>query len=54
VLRRIARRFGPASEAVTVRINALDAEAVGQLGEALLEFRTAEDLDDWLAERQGA
>jgi predicted transposase YdaD len=51
ILRQLARRCGTPSVAQQARIRALSGNQLGALGEALLEFRSLEDLERWLAAR---
>lgn len=47
-LRMIARRCGPISPATDTTIRALPIERLELLADALLDFRNADDLADWL------
>ena len=49
VLRLLRRRFGPVSAEVSARLNTLSSERLDDLGEALLDFGTMADLEQWLA-----
>ena len=49
VMRQLRRRFGTVSEEVTARIDRLSAEQLDDLGEALLDFGTVSDLEQWLS-----
>ena len=49
VLRLLRRRFGAVSADVTVRLEKLSADQLDDLGEALLDFGTVADLEQWLA-----
>ena len=48
VLRLLARRFGQLPDDWTLTIGRLSLEQLGMLGEALLDFTTIEDLQNWL------
>jgi predicted transposase YdaD len=49
VLRLLTRRFGKLDEQTKSRIAALPLPLLEDLGEALLDFSQAADLDTWLA-----
>lgn len=49
VLRLLHRRIGEIPQNVTERIRKLSAEQLEELGEALLDFESQEDLVNWLA-----
>jgi predicted transposase YdaD len=49
VERLIRRRIGVAPAAALKRIEGLSVQQLDDLGEALLDFATLSDLDDWLA-----
>ena len=51
VLRLLTRRLGPLTPSQQTRIAALPLDTLETLGEDLLEFTAAPDLDAWLAER---
>ncbi len=53
VVRQLTRRFGPLDPAVLERLNALSVEAIEDLGEALLDFHEASDLNAWLDAKAG-
>ena len=48
VLRLLTRLFGEIDKATQARIRTLRLEQLEQLGEALLDFTTPEDLQTWL------
>ena len=48
VLRLLRKRLGGLDGALEQRIEALPAEAIERLGEALLDFTRPDDLDAWL------
>lgn len=48
IQRQLVRRCGPLSPSHETRIQALPHEQLGALAEALLDFRSIEDLDAWL------
>jgi hypothetical protein len=48
LLRQLARRCGPLSAATTARVQQLDAARLLDLADALLDFRSADDLEAWL------
>ena len=52
-LRQLNRRFGPVSEAVIARIQALPLEQLEALTDALLDFTGPDDLTAWLADHAG-
>jgi predicted transposase YdaD len=52
VLRLLTRRFGTLEEATRLRIAALPLPLLEDLGEALLDFSQASDLQDWLERHQ--
>ena len=47
-LRLLNRRCGPLNEATTALIQALPLQQLEALADALLDFRGAADLEDWL------
>jgi hypothetical protein len=51
VLRQLQRRLGPLTPSQQTRIAALPLDTLEALGEDLLEFTAAPDLDAWLAAR---
>ena len=53
VVRQLRRRFGTVSAPTAARVAALPAEQLDDLGEALLDFSSAADLERWLAQRPG-
>ena len=50
VIRLLKKRFGDLSNETLERINDLTLEAIENLGEALLEFATLDELKEWLDE----
>ncbi|MCW3096145.1 MAG: hypothetical protein JWL77_1763 [Chthonomonadaceae bacterium] len=50
VVRLIGRRFGSVSSRITERLNQLSSEQLNELGEDLLDFKTAADLETWLSQ----
>ena len=50
VLRLLARRCGPLSEAQQAQVRAMPREQLEALGEALLDFTGMADLESWLGE----
>lgn len=50
VLRLLNRRFGNLSTQQQVRIQGLPTQRLEDLGEALLDFTSAADLETWLSE----
>ena len=48
VLRQLARRIGAIAPATESQIRALSLPKLEELGEALLDFTEASDLDSWL------
>jgi len=49
VIRQIRRRFGEVTATVTKRMDRLSAEQLNELGEALFDFTSIADLEQWLA-----
>jgi flagellar biosynthesis/type III secretory pathway protein FliH len=49
VMRQIRRRFGSVSSTVTQRLDTLTSDQLNELGEALLDFTSPSDLDNWLS-----
>lgn len=49
VVRQIRRRLGAVPAQAAARLPLLSAEQLDELGEALLDFETAADLESWLA-----
>lgn len=52
-LRQIQHQVGPLSEDTRAQISAFPAERLEMLGEALLDFRTPDDLAEWLRQHGG-
>ena len=50
VLRQLGKRLGTLDESTTAQIESLRTNQLEELGEALLDFRTSEDLAVWLRE----
>ncbi len=50
VMRMLRRRFGAISPDITERLDRLSSEPLDDLGEALLDFGTTADLEQWLAQ----
>lgn len=48
ILRQLTRRIGQMSSAMRSQVQALSLVQLESLGEALLDFTSAEDLSDWL------
>jgi predicted transposase YdaD len=48
ILRLLSRRVGVFSSEVRSQVESLPLEQLESLGEALLDFSTAADLDEWL------
>ena len=51
LLRLLSKRFGKLTDRQTLLISSLDVEELEELGEALLDFVSLVDLDNWLAEK---
>ncbi|MEM7580352.1 MAG: DUF4351 domain-containing protein [Cyanobacteria bacterium P01_A01_bin.80] len=51
VMRLLNRRFGEIDSSLMEKINELSIEQLETLGEALLEFSDATDLEDWLSQQ---
>jgi predicted transposase YdaD len=49
ILRLLTRRFGELPESVRSPLNELPLESLEELGEALLDFATLEDVQVWLS-----
>ena len=49
VLRLLRRRFGVISPNITARLDHFSPEQLDDLGEALLDFGTVADLEQWMA-----
>ena len=49
VMRLLRRRFGSVPEEMTARMDRLSAEQLDDLGEALLDFGTVADLEQWMS-----
>lgn len=52
-LRQIQHQVGPLAEDIRAQISAFPAERLEMLGEALLDFRTPNDLTEWLHQHGG-
>lgn len=52
-LRMLQKRFGKIDESTQKQINVLTFEQLGQLGEALLDFKSPKDLASWLKANVG-
>ena len=50
ILRQLTRRFGAVSSEVTSQIESLSLAQLEDLGEALLDFSTLTDLEQWLTD----
>jgi len=50
VARQIRRRFGEVSPERMTQLDQLSLEQLNQLGEALLDFTSAKDLENWLSQ----
>jgi predicted transposase YdaD len=48
IQRQLTRRCGALTAEQQAKIQTLSSEALGDLGEALLDFRSIADLDAWL------
>ena len=48
IVRQLRRRVGPVPDSLTARLNTLTAGQLDDLGEALLDFQTPADLQQWL------
>jgi len=48
LVRQLARRCGPLDAATTARVQQLDAARLLDLADALLDFSSADDLEQWL------
>jgi hypothetical protein len=54
LLRLLKRRFGPVSGRTQKQIGSLSHEQLGELAEALLDFKQPSDLTRWLREHAPA
>jgi len=54
ILRQLVRRIGIFPDATRSQVEALLLTQLELLGEALLDFSSLSDLEDWLAEHPGA
>ncbi len=52
VVRQLRRRLGTVPAALTARLDTLNPDQLDDLGEALLDFATPADLEDWLTQHQ--
>ncbi len=52
VLRQLARRFGPLTPEMRSQISQFSIAQLEELGEALLDFSSMQDLVDWLQAHQ--
>lgn len=52
ITRQIKRRFGAVSQEITARLDALTADDLDQIGEAMFDFSNLTDLEHWLADHQ--
>ncbi len=52
-LRMLKKRFGKIDKRIHTRINTLTFEQLEQLGEALLDFKSPDDLSNWLKTNAG-
>ena len=52
VLRQLRRRFGTVPADLTARLDTLSPDQLDDLGEALLDFGTVADLEQWLAQHE--
>lgn len=50
VIRQLNRRFGSVAQTVTERLDELPIEQLDELGEALLDFQSIADLENWLSQ----
>ena len=54
VARLIRKRFGAVADDITARIDRLTSEQLSELSEALLDFTSLADLEQWLANNHSA
>jgi predicted transposase YdaD len=52
LLRQLKRRFGVLNSGAMKQINGFHTKELEQLAEALLDFTTVRDLEEWLARRR--
>jgi hypothetical protein len=50
VLRLLTRRVGPLTSEIQTQVEALPLDQLEALGEALLDFTSLADLENWLAQ----
>lgn len=50
LIRQISRRFGVATSQMTERLHALSSKQLDALSDALFDFKTSADLENWLAQ----
>jgi len=50
VVRQLRRRLGPVPSDLTARLDTLTPDQLDDLGEALLDFTTPADLEEWLTQ----
>lgn len=50
ILRLLTRRFGPLTPAIETQIRNLSLEQLDNLADALLDFQTETELQEWLAQ----
>jgi predicted transposase YdaD len=53
VLRLLNRRFANLPTNLMTQVQSLSVEQLEALGEAILDFETQNDLEQWLAEQEG-
>ena len=54
LLKPLTKLYGPLPEEVHQRIHGLSIEQLASLGEALLDFRSLQDLESWFAANETA
>ena len=53
IMRLLARRIGAISPEIQARVQELPVSQLEDLGEALLDFTHAPDLEEWLRQHEG-
>lgn len=51
IFRQLTKKVGQLDEAMRSQVATLSSEQLEQLGEALLDFATVQDLETWLSEQ---
>lgn len=51
IFRLLSKKVGQLDEAMRTQVSTLSSEQLEQLGEALLDFATVDDLETWFSEQ---